>query len=66
MFYQLVGGAGEVGIWHETYQVNPGQFETFYANMPRLGLGEVMGLVPAAGRRNAARERLQAPEPVTA
>ncbi len=27
-----------VGIWHETYQVEPGKFEAIYTNMPRFGL----------------------------
>jgi hypothetical protein len=64
MFYQRVGTDGEVGIWHETYQVNPGQFECVYVNMPRHGLGQVMPLVPATGRRQAARDRLGSQEPV--
>ncbi len=29
-FNQLIGGDGTVGIWHETYQVEPGSFETVY------------------------------------
>jgi hypothetical protein len=58
MFYQLVADSGAVGIWHETYQVKPGQFECVYVNMPRHGLGQVMDLVPATGRRQAARDRI--------
>jgi hypothetical protein len=58
MFYQRVGTDGDVGIWHETYQVNPGQFESVYVNMPRQGPGQAMQLVPATGRRQAARDRL--------
>jgi hypothetical protein len=58
MFYQLAGNQAEVGIWHETYQVDPGQYESIYINMPRHGLGQVLALEPAAGRRMSARERL--------
>jgi hypothetical protein len=56
MFYQLVRGDGSVGIWHETYQVSGN--ESVYVNMPRHGLGQVMDLVPASGRRQSARGRL--------
>lgn len=28
-----------VGIWHETYVVNPNAYETVYNNMPPHGLG---------------------------
>jgi hypothetical protein len=47
-----------VGIWHETYTVNPDQFESVYGNMPRFGLGAAMEHVEAIGRRETARLRL--------
>ena len=54
-FNRLVGVSGDVGIWHETYVVGPGRYETVYVNMPPFGLGRVGRLVPATGaRRNAA------------
>jgi hypothetical protein len=37
-FNQLVRGNGDVGIWHETYRVRAGEYETIYGNMPRVGL----------------------------
>jgi hypothetical protein len=37
-FNQAVGADGSVGIWHETYTLNPDQFESVYGNMPRFGL----------------------------
>ena len=37
-----------VGIWHETYLVEPNQFEVFYGNMPKFGLGAAMEHVQAA------------------
>ena len=49
---------GDVGIWHETYVIKPGQYEAIYSGMPRYGLGRVGKLVPASGRRENARERL--------
>ena len=54
-FYQLVGSDGSVGIWHETYPVHGAQSENVYVNVPRLGLGEVVDLIPATGRRASAR-----------
>ena len=37
-FNQKVGGDGTVGIWHETYLIEPGKYENVYANMPAFGL----------------------------
>jgi hypothetical protein len=34
MFNRWVGFTGDVGFWHETYVVQPGQYETVYGNMP--------------------------------
>ena len=49
---------GDVGIWHETYVVKPGGYETVYSGMPAIGLGAVGRLVPAEGNREASRQRL--------
>jgi hypothetical protein len=57
-FYQNVKD-GNVGFWHETYVVQPGQFETIYNNTPRMGLGAVIDHVPATGGRKEARERMK-------
>lgn len=51
---------GDVGIWHETYQVRAGEYETVYSGMPPFGLGKCAELVPASGRRDSARGRLVA------
>lgn len=48
----------DVGIWHETYLVKAGQYETVYSGMPPLGLGKATELVPATGKRSEARARL--------
>jgi Domain of unknown function (DUF4188) len=58
-FNRRVGNSrGDVGIWHETYLIKPGQYETFYSGMPPTGLGKVGKLVPATGKREAARSRM--------
>jgi hypothetical protein len=51
---------GDVGIWHETYLVGAGQYETVYSGMPRWGLGGAGRLVPASGRKDSARGRVTA------
>jgi hypothetical protein len=50
--------SGDVGIWHETYRIAPGQYEAIYGGMPAFGLGQAGRLVPASGRRDTARGRM--------
>ncbi len=57
-FNKAVGVNGTVGIWHETYAVSPGSYETIYANMPPFGLGKAGVLRPAEGRNRTASQRL--------
>jgi hypothetical protein len=57
-FNRAVGADGSVGIWHETYQVQAGQYECVYGNMPRWGLAVAGEQVAATGRRETARSRL--------
>jgi len=57
-FRQRVGNSGDVGIWHETYRVSAGQYETIYHNMPPFGLGKVGRLAPATGRYESAAQRM--------
>jgi hypothetical protein len=57
-FQRTIGTDGTVGIWHETYAVPAGAFESMYANMPRHGLGTFLDLVPARGARATAEKRL--------
>jgi hypothetical protein len=42
-FNQRVRATGDVGVWHETYEVRAGAYESVYVNMPVFGLA-------AAGR----------------
>jgi hypothetical protein len=59
-FFRRVGldEGGAVGIWHETIRLAPGSVECIYGNMPRFGIGEAVGIVPAIGHRRTAAERL--------
>jgi hypothetical protein len=47
---------GSVGIWHETYLVRDGEYETVYNNMPETGLGAAGTLVPATESGRLGRE----------
>lgn len=58
-FNKAVGSNGDVGIWHETYRVRPGDYECIYNNMPPFGLGNATQLVPAVDLRNTASGRMQ-------
>jgi len=49
---------GDVGIWHETFQVRAGEYETVYSGMPPRGLGKVSTLIPARMRYQSARGRM--------
>lgn len=49
---------GDVGIWHETYLVRAGEYETVYSGMPLFGLAKAAKSVEVAAGAESARERL--------
>jgi hypothetical protein len=57
-FYKMVGRSGEVGLWHETYQVGQGSYEAMYVNMPRFGLAAAGESAPIGPRGESARQRM--------
>jgi hypothetical protein len=57
-FNQHIGKSGDVGVFHESYLVTPGQYEAVYVNMPRFGLGAAAQHMPATGSHLTARRRL--------
>ncbi len=59
-FNRTIGNDGSVGIWHETYLVEPGNVECIYGNMPLFGLAAATAHVPAEGRLAAAKDRMAA------
>jgi hypothetical protein len=63
-FNKRVGRSrGDMGIWHETYIIKPGQYETIYSGMPPFGLGKVGKLVPASGAYDRASDRINTSSP---
>lgn len=60
-FNRRIGNSrGDVGIWHETYLIKPGQYEAVYSGMPPTGLGKVGALIAATGKHEDARSRVTA------
>lgn len=57
-FNRRTSNNGDVGIWHETYRITPGNFECIYGNMPPYGLGKATELVPATDARLTAAQRM--------
>jgi hypothetical protein len=57
-FNRRVGDDGTVGIFHETYQIVPGNSEAMYVNMPAFGLGAALEPVAVGKSRNRARQRM--------
>jgi len=56
-FNRAVGSDGSVGIWHETYAIDPGAYENIYNNMPAFGLGKAGRLEPVGRRSESATQR---------
>lgn len=48
---------GHVGLWHETYVVPEGSYESIYFDMPAFGLAAAHGQVPLEQRGRYAKER---------
>jgi len=59
-FNRRIAKSNNIGIWHETYLVEPGKFECIYGNMPLFGLAAATSHVPAEGRLASARDRFEA------
>ena len=51
---------GDVGIWHETYLIRAGEYESIYSGMPLMGLAKAAQLADISGDAEAARGRLGA------
>ncbi|KIL51082.1 DUF4188 domain-containing protein [Jeotgalibacillus campisalis] len=58
-FNKKVGNNHAVGIYHETYNVTKENFEVFYGNMPRFGLGKAMNHTPVTADTHTAKDRLR-------
>lgn len=61
-FNRAVRDSGDVGVWHETYQVRAGAYEAVYANMPPFGLGAATTHVPVAAVGHTSAARIGVPD----
>lgn len=57
-FTRSFTGSGDIGIWHETYQVATADCEAIYADMPVFGLAKATRHVPVGAGSHTARQRL--------
>ncbi|WP_090916354.1 MULTISPECIES: DUF4188 domain-containing protein [unclassified Bacillus (in: firmicutes)] len=48
-----------VGIFHETYVIEKGQYESVYVNMPRFGLAKAGESIPVNRKHETARARMK-------
>jgi hypothetical protein len=67
MFNQAVRASGDVGIWHETFKIRAGEYESIYGNMPRIGLAAAGSHAPVGSTGQSAARRIgaaQADQPV--
>ena len=60
LFNQAVRGSGEVGVWHETFQVRAGDYECIYVNMPKVGLAAAGSHRPVGSTGQSAAKRIGA------
>jgi hypothetical protein len=63
-FYKASKDGAPVGIWHETYLIQPDQYEAVYVNMPAFGLASVTEHIPVTHHLDSARQRLKRVEAV--
>ncbi|MBV9331156.1 MAG: DUF4188 domain-containing protein [Alphaproteobacteria bacterium] len=59
-FNRTLAKDGIIGIWHETFLIEPGKFECIYGDMPPFGLAAATRSIRAEGRLAQARERFAA------
>ena len=64
-FNRTLRAGADIGVWHETYRVRPGEMETVYVNMPPFGLARATRAVPATGCRSSAAGRMASGGPVS-
>lgn len=59
-FNRKVARSGDVGVYHETYRIAPGQYENVFVNMPPTLMSEVAPVTEADGPHASARGRMGA------
>jgi hypothetical protein len=62
-FNRAVRKSGDVGIWHETFKVQAGEYEAVYGNMPVFGLAAATNHVPVGRKAQSAAARIDTRTP---
>ena len=57
-YNKLIKATGDVAIWHESYIVRAGEYESIYGNLPRFGLAKAGELAPARRFGHTAAQRI--------
>lgn len=57
-FNRATTGNVDVGVYHETYRVRPGDYENVFVNMPPTLMSEVAPVEQAGGKLASARGRI--------
>ncbi|WP_424925092.1 DUF4188 domain-containing protein [Bacillus safensis] len=57
-FNQRARNNDAVGIYHETYQIQAGSYESIYVNMPSYGLSQAKSPISISKGQQTAKERL--------
>lgn len=55
-----IAGSGDIGVWHETYQVPASGIEVVYNGMPMFGLAKATTHVQVGPGSNTAKQRMGA------
>lgn len=64
-FNRKIGNNDAVGIYHETYFVQGGNYEAIYGNMPLYGLAKAVNHIPITAETISAKKRLKPFQAIT-
>jgi hypothetical protein len=60
-WWNALAKSGTVGIWHETYRIAPGSYESIYGFMPAHGLAKATNFRPLAHDEARSKKRMEKP-----
>lgn len=63
-FYKQASKTNAVGIYHETYVIPAGNYESVYVNMPLFGLAKALGSETITKHTQTAKKRLNVKKPL--
>jgi hypothetical protein len=60
-WWNALAKSGTVGIWHETYRIAAGSYESIYGFMPAHGLAKATNFRPLAPDETRSKQRMEKP-----